>query len=711
LFRRLFLILSCVFAALGSQIAWAQSTYGLSDLGNFIPTGMNSDGFICGSLNGQAAIQFLGQNYVIGPPNSSFVAISDSGWVAANAMVGGQNHACRFNIYSGNPIQDLGLPSGGLTSTAYCVNESGLVGGQVTILLSASPFVTVDAMEWSAPSSMFDLHPHGGYTFTSCFGLGPKTAVPVGWAKSTNQVAFKFVPSSGNGYSPGTLGGAQSQFYAVNDAGLAIGASQIADGHWHAVLCNLATNGPLVDLTAPTGGNSYGFSIDADGTGVGTADSGDASSRRGVIFNRSLGLIDLNLLIEGGSALTITQANNIHNQFIVGVATAPDGSQHGVLLTPTPPFVIAQNVDNVVGGSTKTVNLSITIRNTAGAGGATVALTSSNPSALTIPSQVTIPKGRSTITVPVTTLAVNADTSVQVTAMYQGVSQSTSLLVRPFVPTISVSPTNVSGGSDAQCTVTLNAAPSTDKTVSISSSSNIAQVPSSVLIPAKTQKVTFPITTSPVSFGQVAAITARLGSFAGSTQLTVQPALSSMSVNRTITYGSGTVDATLVLPAVAPAEGLTVTITGTACTVPATVVVPAGKKSAKFTVIADDVTSPTTATITASGGVVTVRASFVVNPLDVTALSVTPNTVVGGDGTEVIGKLTVPVILGVDTSFDISSNSTDATTPATVVIHAGSNSTTFSTGHSVVKKTVRATIAASHGGGIGKSAVVTIKRS
>jgi hypothetical protein len=108
------------------------------------------------------------------------------------------------------------------------------------------------------------------------------------------------------------------------------------------------------------------------------------------------------------------------------------GVTKSATLTVKPPAPAALtsltlNPSTVVASATSkgTVNLTAA----APAGGAVVALTSSNSSRATIPASVTVPAGASSATFNVGTATTNKKTSVTITASYGGVNKSATLTI------------------------------------------------------------------------------------------------------------------------------------------------------------------------------------------------------------------------------------------------------------------------------------------
>jgi hypothetical protein len=97
-------------------------------------------------------------------------------------------------------------------------------------------------------------------------------------------------------------------------------------------------------------------------------------------------------------------------------------------LTLTP--VALQSV-TVGGTSSRSSTAHGTVRlNGPAAGSAVVTLTSSNPSAASVPASITIPAGESSASFTVTLNAVKSSTAVTITAQYAGVTKSDSVVAR-----------------------------------------------------------------------------------------------------------------------------------------------------------------------------------------------------------------------------------------------------------------------------------------
>jgi hypothetical protein len=105
---------------------------------------------------------------------------------------------------------------------------------------------------------------------------------------------------------------------------------------------------------------------------------------------------------------------------------------------------------------------------------------------------------------------------------------------------VAVSPTSVTGGSNATGTVRLtSAAPTGGFAVSLSSSSGTAAVPASATVPAGATSTNFPVTTSAVASSTPVTITASAGGVVRTASLTVTPPASTATLTVTATGRGG----------------------------------------------------------------------------------------------------------------------------------------------------------------------------
>ena len=193
---------------------------------------------------------------------------------------------------------------------------------------------------------------------------------------------------------------------------------------------------------------------------------------------------------------------------------------------------VSLNPTSVTGGNSSTGT--VTLSGPAPAGGAQVTLSSSNTTAATVPSSVTVAAGATSATFTVGTSAVATSTTVTISAVYGGATRSASLTVTPAAPTaptlssLTLDPTSVVGGMQSSTgTVTLSGpAPAGGAQVALSSSNTgAASVPSNVVIPAGATSVTFRVNTSMVFFSTSVKISASYRSNTLTANLTVSSLL------------------------------------------------------------------------------------------------------------------------------------------------------------------------------------------
>ena len=171
---------------------------------------------------------------------------------------------------------------------------------------------------------------------------------------------------------------------------------------------------------------------------------------------------------------------------------------------------------SVVGGvgATGRVNLSAP----APAGGAVVALAAS-PSAIRVPSSVAVAEGATSASFAITTVAVAARTAGTLTATWQGVARSTSLVLEPpaappALATLVMTPTRIVGGQAASARVSLTApAPAGGLVVRLRSSrSTLLKLPARVTVPAGASAADVVVTTAITRVDRSVSVTATLGS-------------------------------------------------------------------------------------------------------------------------------------------------------------------------------------------------------
>jgi trimeric autotransporter adhesin len=210
----------------------------------------------------------------------------------------------------------------------------------------------------------------------------------------------------------------------------------------------------------------------------------------------------------------------------------------------------------------------------------------------------------------------------------------------------------------------------------------VAPTPSTFVVQLPTNTRNFNIVPPVVSQPTTVTISATYGLVTISRSLTVvPPALSTLSLSRSTIIGScQTANGKVTLTGSAPASGAVVSLATTTVGArsPATVVVPAGATSASFTVTTNAVSTLNKGNFTASYGGVPKALPLSVRPIYLTAVALTPSTVVGGGS--VVGQATIECAAPAGgTTISLASTNPAVATPATgsVVIAAGGTKGTF----------------------------------
>jgi len=248
----------------------------------------------------------------------------------------------------------------------------------------------------------------------------------------------------------------------------------------------------------------------------------------------------------------------------------------------------------------------VTLSGAAPAGGASVALTSTN-SNLTVAASVTVAAGATTATFSATAGTISSNQSATVTATYNGSSANTSIsLVAPVrVSSLACNPTSLGQNASSTCTVTLTqAAPTGGAAVTLTNSNATLTVPASVTVAAGGTTATFNATTTTVSSNQSATVTATYNSSSANATISLAASVlvSGVACNPTSLGPNASSTCTVTLTQAAPAGGASVALTSTnaTLTVPASVVVAAAATSAIFNASTTTIASSQSATITAS---------------------------------------------------------------------------------------------------------------
>ena len=368
-------------------------------------------------------------------------------------------------------------------------------------------------------------------------------------------------------------------------------------------------------------------------------------------------------------------------------------------LSPAKIQSISLSPQSVTGGSTGTGT--VTLAGKATGTGAKVLLTSSNPSAATVPGNVVVPAGSNQATFSFSSSQVLANASATISGTYGGGTASQLLTVNvASVQSLTLDSPSVPGGSSVTGTVTLSGLAGTGGVaVSLLSSNSSVTTPGTVTVQAGESSATFSLTTVAVASDTPAAINAAAGGATQTALLTVSaPQLQTVSVMPVSLPGGNSASGTLSLSSPAPESGFVVTLSANSivANVPGTVMVPGGGTSATFMVGSSTVAVDTQATISASALGATQAAPVTVTAPQISSVSIAPGTVNGGSAATGTITLTSPAPQGLYIS--LGSDNAAAAVGATIQFPVGVMTALFSVSTSHVSSNQTATITASLNG-------------
>jgi len=364
----------------------------------------------------------------------------------------------------------------------------------------------------------------------------------------------------------------------------------------------------------------------------------------------------------------------------------------------------------------------ITINEPASSFGGQISLSSSSP-AISVPATATISPRGFNVQFPIQANSVATTTPVTITATYGPNSGSVVVNVVPgAIKTVTLSPTSTFGGlADATGTVELkNPAPVGGAKVTLSSSNNAIALPrlTAVTVAEGATTATFLVKVYSVSTSTDVNIT---GSYAGSSSTAklrvLMPKPARVGISPATAFGGdgSTMTGRVDLNAKAPA-GSSITVNLTSATVgstlsfPATVTVPAGTNFATFPITHGIVTVRKTFGIKADTATGNATGFAYIYPFQLSSVTVSPNSVVGGSGAVVTGTVTlVQNAPAGGLTVTLKSNTGSAVVPASVVIAAGTKTATFNITHSKVAADKIVTISAFYAGA-GKATTLTLKK-
>ena len=389
----------------------------------------------------------------------------------------------------------------------------------------------------------------------------------------------------------------------------------------------------------------------------------------------------------------------------------------------TPPSVgsLAVNFPTVSDGATETVSVQLT--GPAPAGGAVIALQSSDPAVAPVPATFTMAAGLAWDQFRFQIGSVTVAEQVTLTASLNGTSASVSFTANPpALKSLTLSPSTITGGAEPQLIVMLNGnAPSGGLIVNLASDSPAANPPATVTVAAGSPSLSIGLPTSAVTANTLVTITATQGGTTLQAQVTLTPAQppDSLTLSQTTVTGSGSLNGTVRLASPATTDTtIALSSSDPAATVPNGVTIPQGAIAGGFFVNVVPVTTQTVVTISATAAGVTKTATLTLIPVGggggsgatLSSLTLNPSSIRGGRSTTGTVTLSAAAPAGGVVITLSSGNTSLATVPASVTIPAGATSATFTVNTLSVNSTATVTIGGSAPDGSQAAATLTVTR-
>jgi hypothetical protein len=355
------------------------------------------------------------------------------------------------------------------------------------------------------------------------------------------------------------------------------------------------------------------------------------------------------------------------------------------------------------------------------AGGAVVSLSSNSPS-VSPPASVTVAPGSFSASFPISTSSVTANTAATVTAIYNGASSQAQVTLTPQQPpsSLTLSPTSTTGtGGSSFATVTIASPSSTDQVLQVASSNpSIASVPNGVTIPAGSTSGGFNIFTTSVSVQTVVTISVSGGGVTRTANLTVNPdaaptptpqptpgaptllspasnARVAQPINFDWTDVSG---ATSYEIQIDDSNNFTAPLTLSQTVGVSQVTITGLPAQRLFWRVRAFNSAGAAGPFSASRRFTAQAPSTTTTPASLSAVSVSPSSVVGGNSAQGTITLTGGAPSGGAVVTLSSANTAVVSVPASVTVAAGASSATFSVNTSGVTANTSVTITATYGG-------------
>ena len=336
----------------------AQTTYTVTEIGTLggpvsLAFGLNNSGTVVG-ISSTAndpdvlrAFRWINGSIIdigtLGGPSAQAFGVNDAGQITGQAETKDSipfNETFHAFRWQNGTMLDLGT-TGGQSSRGMAVNAAGLVVGASQVCIAdpkhpGGPCIPVGnefAFFWNGNSSD-DLGGLLGSSDSSALGINASNQV-VGQSITVNgftQPRHAVLWQNGQPLDLGTLGGANSFAFDVNDAGLVAGFSDDASNtSQHPFIYDIRT-GQMTDMGLPPDFTSaQAVAINGSGQMVGVASN--CCQTAAFVFDGAA-MHDLNTLIPKGSGWNLSEATDINDAgWIIGHGTH-NGADRSFLLKP-----------------------------------------------------------------------------------------------------------------------------------------------------------------------------------------------------------------------------------------------------------------------------------------------------------------------------------------------------------------------------------------
>jgi uncharacterized protein (TIGR03437 family) len=354
---------------------------------------------------------------------------------------------------------------------------------------------------------------------------------------------------------------------------------------------------------------------------------------------------------------------------------------------------------NAPGSSTCTVTLSAA----APAGGAPVTLSSDNAN-MSVPASVLIGAGQTMGSFVATAAVVSTDQTVQIAATFNGASTKFVLAVSApaQLSALVCAPSTLAGNASGACTISLTKPTAAALTILVSSNKASLLVPANVTIGAGSASATFTVSTSTISSNDQATVTATVGAQMETAKINLATVsqLSTLSCAMAVMGNNASTACTVGLTAASSStETIALSASSNFLTLPASVTIPGGQATGNFPISTALFSGGNLrVTVTASLNGQSVTTQIMLNsPVQLSGLTCSPTIISALQPATCTVSLTGPAQSG-DYNVALSSDNSSVTVPASVLIPAGSQSSTFAAVESTASGTGAVILTASAGG-------------